>query len=76
MPGRRVLPTSPFKAPAVEQVVYAVGDWVTSDRHGLGRVISVEAAHDDVPARVLVDYRGGNVRWLTSPGTTLTGLAD
>lgn len=51
-PQRRYLPGSPFNtrpaAPPAKK--FALGDLVTHDRHGLGRVIEVEAA------AVLVDF--------------------
>lgn len=41
---KRFLPTSPFKAPvALPPKQFAVGDQVTHDVHGLGRVVGVEA---------------------------------
>lgn len=49
---RRHLPTSPFAAPvtpAVEE--FAVGDRVSHDRFGLGRVVGAEDG-----AAVLVDF--------------------
>ncbi|MFG3347607.1 hypothetical protein ACGF1Z_21375 [Streptomyces sp. NPDC048018] len=40
---KRYLPTSPFKAPvALPPKQFAVGDQVTHDVHGLGRVVGVE----------------------------------
>ncbi|MFF5783584.1 hypothetical protein ACFY8P_01205 [Streptomyces sp. NPDC012693] len=40
---KRFLPTSPFKAPvAPPPKQFAVGDQVTHDVYGLGRVISME----------------------------------
>ncbi|QIM21580.1 hypothetical protein G7075_11300 [Phycicoccus sp. HDW14] len=59
---------SPFKqavAPPVE--IYAVGDRVTHDRFGLGRVIGIE------PAAVLVDFGHERAR-VTSPFTRLSKL--
>lgn len=68
--NRRHLPSSPFKpppeAPPVEQ--YAVGDLVTHDKYGLGRVILVE---DD--ASVVVDFAARKVR-ITSPFARMTKL--
>jgi len=56
---RRFLPTSPFKpppaAPPAEQ--FAVQDQVTHDKHGLGRVMSVE---DDTA--LVIDFRTHKVR--------------
>ncbi|MEU9046201.1 MULTISPECIES: hypothetical protein [unclassified Kitasatospora] len=61
---RRPLPTSPFK-PKVEapRKHFAVGDRVTHDRHGLGRVIAVE---DDSDIAVLVDF-GSRQERITPP---------
>ncbi|MGP4114297.1 hypothetical protein ACTWP5_25730 [Streptomyces sp. 4N509B] len=68
-PKRRHLPTSPFKTPVTpppEQ--FAVGDQVTHDMYGLGRVIGIE---DDVAA--LVDF--GSVRErIPSPYTKMSKL--
>ncbi|MDH6708515.1 hypothetical protein P3T27_005255 [Kitasatospora sp. MAA19] len=51
---RRHLPTSPFKAPVdVPRKRFAVGDRVTHDKHGLGRVVDVEDGSD---IAVLVDF--------------------
>ncbi|MEU0332119.1 hypothetical protein [Streptomyces sp. NPDC006193] len=53
---KRHLPTSPFKAPVAPPIKhFAVGDQVTHDVYGLGRVIGIE---DGVAA--LVDF--GSVR--------------
>jgi hypothetical protein len=43
-PARRYLPGSPFNVPEVDSPVetFAVGDLVTHDKYGLGRVIGVE----------------------------------
>jgi predicted 2-oxoglutarate/Fe(II)-dependent dioxygenase YbiX len=60
--NRRHLPTSPFKpppeAPPVEQ--YELGDLVTHDKYGLGRVILVEG-----DAAVVVDFTPRKVRIAT-----------
>ncbi|MFF8031313.1 hypothetical protein [Streptomyces sp. NPDC016626] len=49
---KRYLPTSPFKAPVMPTPKqFAVGDQVTHDMYGLGRVIGVE---DGIA--VLVDF--------------------
>jgi hypothetical protein len=49
---RRHLPTSPFAAPVVPTVeAFAVGDQVSHDRFGLGRVVSAEGE-----VAVLVDF--------------------
>lgn len=59
--NRRYLPSSPFKpppeAPPVER--YAVGDLVTHDKYGLGRVILVEG-----DTAVVVDFAPRKVRIL------------
>ena len=58
-PTRRYLPGSPFNVPVVEDPVetFAVGDLVTHDKYGLGRVIRVE----DVTV-VLVDFGTARLR--------------
>ncbi|MFJ7910382.1 hypothetical protein [Kitasatospora sp. NPDC096204] len=59
---RRHLPTSPFKARVQAPLKrFAVGDRVTHDRYGLGRVIGVEG---DIA--VLVDF-GSRQERLTQP---------
>jgi hypothetical protein len=67
---RRFLPTSPFKpppaAPPAEQ--FAVQDQVTHDKHGLGRVVSVE---DDTA--LVIDFGTHRVR-ITTPCAKLTKL--
>ncbi len=66
---RRTLPASPFSrpaAPAVEQ--FAVGDRVTHDKHGLGRVVAVE---DE--ASVIVDF-GSAHRRISTPFSAMTKL--
>ena len=58
---RRHLATSPFQPdpePTIER--YAIGDLVSHDSYGMGRVIQVEAA------AVTVDFRSQTVR-ITSP---------
>jgi hypothetical protein len=56
--NRRHLPTSPFKPPppAPPPECYELGDLVTHDRFGLGRVIIVE---DDA---IVVDFAPRKVR--------------
>lgn len=67
--ARRSLPTSPFKAPATPRVkTFDVGDRVTHDEHGLGRVIEIE---DGVAA--LVDFGSARHRIL-SPYAKMTKL--
>ncbi len=66
---RRSLPASPFirrTTPAPEQ--YVVGDRVTHDKHGLGRVVAVE---DDTS--VIVDF-GTTHRRISTPFTAMTKL--
>ncbi|GAA0358071.1 hypothetical protein QZH56_25565 [Streptomyces olivoreticuli] len=67
---RRFLPTSPFNAPVAPAPVkrFTVGDRVTHDRYGLGRVIGVE---EDVA--VLVDFASRQER-IPGPYTKLTKL--
>lgn len=66
---KRYLPTSPFKAPPTPPVKeFAIGDQVTHDMYGLGRVTGVE---DGVA--VLVDFRSTQQRIL-SPYTKMTKL--
>ncbi|PVG84892.1 hypothetical protein DDE18_04085 [Nocardioides gansuensis] len=64
-PRPRHLASSPFKAPP-EQVVeqYKVGDLVSHDAHGVGRVVGMEAA------AVTVDFGSRTVR-VVSPYTKL-----
>ncbi len=59
---RRILPTSPFKAPPAAPPAdqFAVQDQVTHDTYGLGRVIGVE---DDIA--LLIDFGSGQERILT-----------
>ncbi len=66
---KRYLPTSPFKAPvAPPPKHFAVGDQVTHDMYGLGRVIGIE---DGIAA--LVDF--GSVRQrILSPYTKMSKL--
>lgn len=65
---RRFLPSSPFNAepePVIEE--FAVGDRVTHDKHGLGRVVGREEN------AVTVEFAGQHVR-VPSPYTKLTKL--
>ncbi|WP_030620888.1 CarD family transcriptional regulator [Streptomyces sclerotialus] len=67
--SKRYLPTSPFKAPAplpCEQ--FAVGDRVTHDMYGLGRVIGIENG-----LTVLVDFTSAQKR-ITSPYAKMSKL--
>ncbi|CAK7287122.1 MULTISPECIES: hypothetical protein [Streptomyces] len=66
---KRHLPTSPFKAPVVPAPKhFALGDQVTHDVYGLGRVIGIE---DGVAA--LVDFGSAQKR-ISSPYTKMTKL--
>ena len=68
--NRRHLPSSPFKPrpadPPPEQ--YEVGDLVTHDKYGLGRVMLVEG-----DAAVVVDFAPRKVR-IATPFARLTRL--
>jgi hypothetical protein len=68
--NRRHLPTSPFKPPPEEPPVeqYELGDLVTHDKYGLGRVILVEG-----DASVVVDFAVKKVR-ITTPFARMTKL--
>ncbi|GAA1076903.1 MULTISPECIES: hypothetical protein [Streptomycetaceae] len=62
--ARRPLPTSPFRTRAeAPQKRFAVGDRVTHDAYGLGRVIGVEG---DSNTAVLVDF-GSQQERITPP---------
>ncbi|MEV7993237.1 hypothetical protein AB0O67_15320 [Streptomyces sp. NPDC086077] len=66
---KRHLPTSPFKAPVTRTPEhFAVGDQVTHDMYGLGRVIGIE---DGIAA--LVDFGSAQMRIL-SPYSKMTKL--
>lgn len=66
---KRHLPTSPFKAPVTPTPKhFAVGDQVTHDTHGLGRVIGIEEG-----IAVLVDFGSAQMRIL-SPYAKMTKL--
>lgn len=66
------MPTSPFKprTQAAPPKYFAVGDRVTHDRFGLGRVIGVEGESD---IAVLVDF-GSRQERLTQPYTAMYKL--
>jgi hypothetical protein len=67
--SRRHLPSSPFKAPATPRPEqFSVGDRVTHDEHGLGRVIGAEGE-----IAVLVDFGTAQTR-ITTPFTKMTKL--
>lgn len=66
---KRYLSTSPFKAPVVPSPKqFAVGDQVTHDMYGLGRVIGIE---DGIAA--LVDF-GSTQERILSPYTKMSKL--
>ncbi|MGY3202547.1 hypothetical protein [Streptomyces sp. TE5632] len=66
---KRHLPTSPFKAPVtLVPEDFAMGDQVTHDVYGLGRVIGIE---DGIAA--LVDFGSTRMRIL-SPYAKMTKL--
>jgi len=70
--SRRHLPSSPFNRPAqaappVE--LFDVGDRVSHDQFGLGRVLAVEGDND----AVLIDFAGRQGR-IMSPYSKLTKL--
>lgn len=66
---RRHLPTSPFRAPADPLVKhFALGDRVSHDRYGLGRVVGVE---DGIA--MLVDFGSLQAR-IVSPYTGMDKL--
>ncbi|MHA6758409.1 hypothetical protein [Streptacidiphilus sp. PAMC 29251] len=67
--AKRHLPSSPFKAPVVPpSKLFAVGNRVTHDVYGMGRITAVE---DGVA--VLVDF-GSEERRIASPYAKLTSL--
>ncbi|RII15802.1 hypothetical protein DSC45_18380 [Streptomyces sp. YIM 130001] len=66
---RRHLATSPFKAPALPVVKeFALGDRVSHDRHGLGRIIGVEEG-----VAMLVDFGARQAR-IPTPYTGMDKL--
>lgn len=66
---RRTLATSPFHTPAPPPAKhFAVGDRVTHDTHGLGRVVALEG--EDA---VLVDF-GSFQQRIISPFSKMTAL--
>jgi predicted 2-oxoglutarate/Fe(II)-dependent dioxygenase YbiX len=68
--NRRHLPSSPFKPPPEDPPAeqYEVGDLVTHDKYGLGRVILVDGV-----ASVVVDFAAGKLRIMT-PFARMTKL--
>ncbi|MGW4030719.1 hypothetical protein ACWEFL_15595 [Streptomyces sp. NPDC004838] len=69
--SRRHLPSSPFNRTAADPPIeqYAVGDRVSHDQFGLGRIIAVEG--DNIA--VLVDFAGRKGR-IPSPYAKLAKL--
>jgi hypothetical protein len=66
---KRQLPTSPFKAPVTPAPKhFALGDQVTHDMYGLGRVIGIEEG-----IAALVDFGSAQMRIL-SPYAKMTKL--
>ncbi|MCX2182129.1 hypothetical protein KV205_16555 [Streptomyces sp. SKN60] len=66
---KRHLPTSPFKAPVtLPPKQFAVGDQVTHDVHGLGRVVAIE---DGIAA--VVDF-GSTQERILSPYSKMSKL--
>lgn len=67
---RRHLSTSPFKPKVPEPIkTFEVGDRVSHDREGLGRISSVEGTY-----AVVVDLGGGKLLRVMSPFTKLHTL--
>jgi hypothetical protein len=67
--AKRHLPSSPFKAAVVPpSKLFAVGNRVTHDVYGLGRVTGVESG-----VAVLVDF-GSLLKRIASPYTKMTAL--
>ena len=68
---RRVLPGSPFKAPAaLPPQQFTVGERVTHDRHGMGTVVGVE----DNDIAVLVNFGGAGVQRISLPNAKISKL--
>jgi hypothetical protein len=70
-PRRRVLESSPFAPPAERPEVptFEVGDQVTHDRHGMGRVVVV--GYPDV---VRVDFGTSGIRQMAASDQALKPL--
>jgi hypothetical protein len=69
-PARRVLPTSPFAVPEIGPSAserFSVGDRVTHDRLGLGRILRIVDDHE-----VVVEF--GESRTTAVPHRKLTAL--
>ena len=68
---RRVLPGSPFKAPVARVPEhFTVGERVTHDRHGMGKVIGVE----DGDVAVLVNFGVAGIQRITLPNNKISKL--
>jgi hypothetical protein len=68
---RRVLPGSPFKAPVVRVPEhFTIGERVTHDRHGMGKVIGVE----DGDIAVLVNFGVAGIQRITLPNNKISKL--
>ena len=68
---RRILPGSPFKAPeALPPQKFVVGERVTHDRHGMGKVVAVE----DGDVAVLVNFGGEGVQRIALPNAKISKL--
>ncbi len=66
---RRILPTSPFAPPSQPPPkIFAVGDRVTHDEHGLGRVVAIEP-----DTAVIIDF-GSMKRRIMNPYSKMTKL--
>ncbi|HWM40738.1 MAG TPA: hypothetical protein VNS49_26900 [Streptomyces sp.] len=66
---RRHLPTSPFKTPVAPLAKhFALGDRVSHDQYGLGRIIGVEEG-----IAMLVDFGSRQAR-ISSPYTSMDKL--
>lgn len=67
---RRHLPTSPFKPREPDPIkVFEVGDRVSHDKEGLGRISSV-----DGDVAVIVDFGGGKLMRVQAPFAKLDTL--
>jgi hypothetical protein len=67
---RRHLPTSPFKPRVPDPIkVFEVGERVSHDKEGLGRITSVEGS-----TAVVVDFGGGKLVRVVAPFAKLDTL--
>lgn len=67
---RRHLSTSPFKARVPDPIkVFEVGERVSHDKEGLGRISAVEGGH-----AVIVDFGGGKLLRVVAPFAKLHTL--